>query len=307
MFFSPCILSKRFKNLSCGNGSTMPLTLWLAAKVILASIGFIVVVSLAQVIISIHPPRYFDPDTPDKYGLPYENVSFITSDNITIKAWLLKSKKANGTVIVGHGYPFNKGNILPVAKFLYPDYHLLFYDHRYFGESGGRITTVGIKEGEDVKAAVKFVHRKFGKNPVALYGFSLSASAMLMSNLTVKAIIADSPYADLERMIKHTFFIFGPLKFPFVITTNLLARLFFKVDPKTVSPAMAVKKTKTPILVIHGERDTQIPVENSKKIKESNPDIELWIVPNAGHGEAYALAKDEYEKRIKDFLKKHMK
>ena len=104
-------------------------------KWILLFLGFIIILSFMQFLLNIHPPRYIDPDRPENHNLKYENVSFETSDKITIRAWLIESKKANGTIIIGHGYPFNKGNILPVVKFLYPKYNLLLYDHRYFGES----------------------------------------------------------------------------------------------------------------------------------------------------------------------------
>lgn len=273
----------------------------------LITIGLILAVSIAQFFISIHPPRFYDKDTPSNYGLKYENVTFTTSDKVKIKAWLITSEKANGTVIIGHGYPFDKGNILPVAKFLYPDYNLLFYDHRYFGESEGKISTAGIKEVEDVKAAVSFIKERLPKQPIALYGFSLSASSMLMSKEKVNAIIADSAYADLERMVKHVYFMFGPLRFPFVITTNMLAKIFFGVYPKDVSPANAIKNSTIPVFVIHGERDTQIPVENAYALKESNSNIEFWIAKGADHGQTYALYKEEYERRVKGFLKKKMK
>ncbi|MEK6904311.1 MAG: alpha/beta hydrolase [Nanoarchaeota archaeon] len=286
----------------------MVITIWVILKIILTMVLFTITVSMLQFFLSIHPPRYNDPDNPGDYGLKYEIVTFTTSDRINIKAWLIPAEKANGTIIVGHGYPFNKGNIFPVAKFLHPDYNLLYYDHRYFGESSGSITTVGIKEVEDVKAAVDFVHKKFGrKKPVALYGFSLSASAMLMSRAEVNAIIADSPYADLEVMVNHIYRIFGPLRFPFVKITNLFSIIFFGVHPEKVSPALAVKDSKIPMLVIHGGKDSQITVENAYLLKESNPDIELWVAGDLDHGQAHFYARDEYQKRVKDFLKKHMR
>ena len=279
----------------------------LIIKTIGIIIAFILVYSLLQFLISIHPPRFYDPTTPKDFNLDYENVSILTSDKIEIKAWLIKSEKANGTIIIGHGYPFNKGNILPVVKFLYPDYNLLLYDHRYFGESEGKITTVGLYETRDVKAVINFTQKKFPKKPIALYGFSLSASAMLMAKPNVNAIIVDSPYADLDKMIKHTYRFFGPLKFPFVITTKFLTGIFFKINTKKISPALAVKNTTVPILLIHGEKDTQITVENAYALKKSNPNIELWIVKGADHGQAFALEKNNYKKKIKSFLDKHMK
>lgn len=276
-------------------------------RVILYVIGFILIVSAFQFFISIHPPRFYDRDIPSNYGLVYENIAIITSDKIKLEAWLISSKEANATIIIGHGYPFNKGNILPVALFLYPDYNLLFYDHRYFGESQGRITTAGFKEAEDVRAAIAFVNEQFPEQPIALYGFSLSAAAMLMSKEKVAAIISDSAYADLERMVKQVYFLFGPLKWPFVAATNVIVKLVFGIYPKEISPAAAIKNSNIPILAIHGGKDSQIPVENAYALKKSNPGIELWIVQGADHGQAYALYKEEYERRVKDFLKENIK
>lgn len=276
-------------------------------KIIIFLIASILIISLLQFLIIIFPPKHVSKNNPETYNLKYEDISLTTDDKIIIKGWLIESKKANGTVIIGHGYPFDKGNILPVAKFLYPDYNLLFYDHRYFGESSGSISTVGIKEIKDVEAVVNFVYKRFPHKPIALYGFSLSASAMLMAQPNVNAIVADSAYADLEHMINRIYAVFGPLKYPFVKITELFTVIIFKVEPKKVSPAEAIKDSNIPTFIIHGEKDSQIPVENAYALKESNADIEFWIVKNADHGQAYTLVKDEYEQRIKSFLKKHMK
>tara|TARA_Y100000310_G_scaffold68970_2_gene64307 strand:- start:14931 stop:15785 length:855 start_codon:yes stop_codon:yes gene_type:complete len=282
-------------------------TTWTLFKLFLFLIAFILFYSLLQFLVSTHPPRYTDPTTPETLGLSYKPVSFTTTDNILIKGWLIHSPKAKGTIIIGHGYPFDKGNILQVVTFLYPAYNLLLYDHRYFGESEGKITTVGIRETKDVQAAVQFVQEQYGKkHAISLYGFSLSAAAMLMSETQVKAIIADSPYANLDYMINHIYFYFGPFKYPFVKLTEFYTKLFLGTNINKQSPVVAVQNTTIPILLIHGEQDTQIPVENAYALKKSNPAIELWIVPKADHGQAYALHKKQYEQRITDFLKKHM-
>ncbi len=281
--------------------------LFMLGKIIIGILLFIFFFSFLQFLISIHPPRFTDQDVPSNYELEYENISVMTEDGIEIKAWLIQSKKANGTIIIGHGYPFSKGNILPVAKFLYPDYNLIYYDHRYFGESSGYYSTVGLKEVQDVDAIITFTREKFDKQPIALYGFSLSASAMLMSKEKVNAIIADSPYGNLEMMVHHIYAVFGPLRYPFVVVTNLFSKLFFGVYPQEISPAIAIQNSSTPILLIHGEKDSQIPIENAYLLQESNPDIDVWIVPGADHGQAHALERKAYEKRVKEFLRKNMK
>ena len=162
-------------------------------------------------------------------------------------------------------------------------------------------------EVEEFKDGTSLTGRLNGDNEdIALYGFSLSASAMLMSKQDINAVIADSAYADLEMMVEHVFSIFGPLKFIFAKSMNIVSKLFLGTSPRYISPANSIKDSKTAILVIHGSKDSQIPVENAYKLKASNPSIELWIVENADHGQAYALYRKAYEARIKDFLKKNM-
>jgi len=49
-----------------------------------------------------------------------------------------------------------------------------------------------------------------------------------------------------------------------------------------------------------------ISIENAHLLKQANPNIELWIVKNADHGQAYACSKQEYENKVKDFLKENV-
>ena len=83
--------------------------------------------------------------------------------------------------------------------------------------------------------------------------------------------------------------------------------MFFQVNPKDVSPRLAIKKSDVPILLIHGDKDSQIPVENSRMIKKTNPSLELLIFPDADHGQSHALYEKEYEDAILSFLSKNMK
>lgn len=271
-------------------------------KILTIVLGLVVVVAALQLYTSIHPPKYVEGTTPKQNGLQFEELTFTTTDNLKIHAWLIPGKSPKGTIIVGHGYPFEKSNILSTVSFLHPEYNLLLYDHRYFGESEGKLTTAGFKEVKDVEAAVTIIKKKFPGKPVALYGFSMSAAVMLMADVKVDAIIADSPYADLEKMIGILYSMYGPLKWPFVKVTNALSLLFFHVHPKNVSPALAVKGKKLPILLMHGAQDSQIPVEHSRIIKKQNANIELWIVEGAEHIQAATKNKEEYQKKVKDFL-----
>ncbi|MBM4446472.1 MAG: alpha/beta hydrolase [Chloroflexi bacterium] len=63
---------------------------------------------------------------------------------------------------------------------------------------------------------------------------------------------------------------------------------------------------EAPTLVIAGDADRLIPVENSRVLASRIPNAELVILENAGHG-FFGDAADESTKAILDFLRRHPK
>jgi len=61
------------------------------------------------------------------------------------------------------------------------------------------------------------------------------------------------------------------------------------------SPETAVEKSKTPILLIHGQSDTNIPIRHSRRMAGANPAIVLWELANTGHSNAIDTSPDELE------------
>lgn len=280
-------------------------------KISLVIIVVILLISLLNFYMAVHPTRFKTGIAPNEVNLKYENITFRTSDNILIKGWFIHSKKkTDKTIIVCHGYPFDKNNILQGVYFLGEKFNLLLFDFRYFGESQGRYTTLGYKEKKDFLAAVNFLKQK-NITKIGALGFSLGAATILMTNSKdVKAIVADSSYATIDKMIERTYFIFPSFtKMPFVFLTKLYAKIFLDLNSKDIAPVDDITKIKVPILLIHGEKDSQISVENSKILYEaSNKDkTELWIVPKSDHGYAHYLYPEEYEQKLFEFFEKNLK
>ena len=259
--------------------------------------------SLYVFITSIRPPRYITGITPADLGLEYEDVTIITEDNIELAAWFIPSENAKEkAIVVCHGYPADKGNVLSFATFLHNEFNLLFFDFRAMGKSGGKITTAGWRERKDFLAAVKYLKSK-GMKKIGGLGFSMGGAVIIMADSPdVDAIVTESAYADLESMVHLTYRNFGVFRYPFVYVTRLWSRLFLGVAPIDVSPKNYIKKIKAPTLLIHSERDSMIPVEQGYALKEANPKAELWVIGEADHGGARGSKRSEYEKRIRNFL-----
>ncbi|UCC40728.1 MAG: S9 family peptidase [Candidatus Aminicenantes bacterium] len=72
-----------------------------------------------------------------------------------------------------------------------------------------------------------------------------------------------------------------------------------------------VDKLRCPVLIIHGEKDDEVPVTQAYKLADSlkrlKHEYELKIFENEGHGIRDSEAKKEMESVVLEFLKRHLK
>jgi pimeloyl-ACP methyl ester carboxylesterase len=251
-----------------------------------------------------HPKRYISPFTPSVFGLPFEAVKFTTADGVELAAWYIPNKNSKMAVIACHGYPMDKGNILGMVSFLTRDFNLLLFDFRAMGGSKGFFSTGGAKEVKDIDAAIAFLKDK-GFQKAGLFGFSMGAAAALMSeNPAVAARVTDSPFADVGGELDYVFEGLGALRHPLILMMKAWSRVILGVNMNRESPINKAAHLTTPTLIIHGDKDTQVPVDSSLKLKAACPGAELWIIKGAGHGESSGAAGRAYETRVTNFLKK---
>ena len=252
----------------------------------------------------IKPYKFVSNATPADFGLEFESLKLKTEDDLELDAWYVPaSNRTDRSVIIMHGYPADKGNVLSTAVFLQERFNLLFFDFRYLGKSGGRYASLGYHEQKDLEAAVKYL-RERDQERIALYGFSMGGVVALMGAESngVDAVVADSPYASLSNMLHHSYRHFGPFRLLFTTTTGVLAKLILGIDVKDVSPVERVKGMDVPVLVIHGTDDDQIPVQNAHQLKAANGKIELWLLKGVNHNSGRVFSDNIYEERIGEFF-----
>jgi pimeloyl-ACP methyl ester carboxylesterase len=281
----------------------MNIFLKILLRVIIYSFFIIGGLSLYTFFTSIKPPRHITSVTPADLGLNYEDITIVTEDNVRLAGWFIPSENAgNKAVIVCHGYPADKGDVLTLATFLHDKFNLLLFDFRAMGKSGGKITTAGWREKKDFLAAVEYIKSR-GMEEIGAFGFSMGGAVIIMANSPdVDCIVSESAYRNLESMLHVMYQNFGIIRHPFVYATRLWSRLFIGVDLIKVSPEDAVKNIKCPIFLVHSERDSMIPIEHAHALKRANPEAKLWIIDEADHGAVWGLMRREYEGRILEFL-----
>src|SRR5687768_4608923 len=206
----------------------------------LTSLGFIalpiVVLGVAGFAMGIHPYRYTSAGTPADLGWSYEPVTLHTRDGLAISGWFVPRDDQPGprpVVIVLHGYPFDKANVLGATPFLHRHYDLLLIDFRYFGGSEGNKTTLGHEEWKDLLAAVEYARGR-GATSIGVWGFSLGASVALLTlphTDAITAVTAESPFSDMGAMVMDYYRYLPVVDRALGGLTDLLSRLVLGVSP----------------------------------------------------------------------------
>jgi dipeptidyl aminopeptidase/acylaminoacyl peptidase len=278
-----------------------------AKFILLALIFFFLFTSFWALYRAIKPPKITSTITPKDLSFNYEEVSFTTKDGVTLAGWYVPSRtKTLKTIVLLHGYPADKGDVLPALSFLSRSYNLFLFDFRYLGKSGGGHSTAGAKEVEDLFAAARFLKSR-GIEEIGVWGFSMGGAVALMAAKDapeIKAVVSEASYASLDRLAP-TLFRLPILRYPLGYLTGLWARLFLGVDITRVSPAERAKDLTIPILLIHSKNDDVIPFSHALLIQESlksNLRAEFWFEENLAHGQF----GEEYEKRIEEFFEKNL-
>ena len=276
-------------------------------RVVLIVFSVLIIISLWGFYSSIRPPKIISSVTPRDLKMNYEDVSFKTADGLTLWGWYIPAiKKGQKTLILLHGYPADKGNILPALAFLHEDFNLLLFDFRYLGKSEGSYSTAGAKEVEDLLAAIQFLKSR-GVNEVGVWGFSMGGAVALMAiekAPEIRVVVSESSYASLAAMAFELLRL-PLLNYPIAYLVGLWAKVFLGIDVRNASPADRIRNTTIPILLIHSSADAVIPFSHARRLQQAlakNPNAEFWFNEQFAHGQ---FASD-YRTRIKEFFLQHL-
>jgi uncharacterized protein len=252
-------------------------------------VGAFVALSLVSFWLAVRPPRIAVPLAPGDFGLTVETVTIAADDGVKLAAWLLPRAGAPAVILL-HGYPAEKADLLPIAHALAPRFTVLLLDQRYFGGSGGRATTLGLRERRDLSRAIDFLAAR-GFNQVGVFGLSLGGAVALLAaadDARIRAVAAYAPFADLRALAFDLYGWLWYLKYPFVGLLRGWSLVFFGHDITAVSPERAAAAIKVPVLLVASREDEQIPFAHAERLRRAlagNARTEFIFTDRGRHGE----------------------
>jgi fermentation-respiration switch protein FrsA (DUF1100 family) len=240
--------------------------------------------------------------TPAQLGLAYEDVYFLTRDNVKLHGWYLPAKgKPVGSILYLHGNAENiSTHIFNVAWLPARGFNVFAFDYRGYGLSGGEPSLPGVHR--DFSAALHWLLKKpfaaehgvvvFGQSlggGIAIYGVAHSDVQDRIRALVVESAL--SSYRDIAREKLAGFFLTWPLQWP----------LSFAM-PDGYSPIYAIPEIKgIPILIIHGDHDPIVPLHHGERLyAAATAPKAFWLVKGGGHIQAFTFEK--YREKLVDYL-----
>jgi pimeloyl-ACP methyl ester carboxylesterase len=241
-----------------------------------------------------------------------EEVSFPATDGINLKGWFLPQANSTRAVLLLHGVSANRLQMLNRVEWLRGlGYNVFLYDARGCGESESAHPSFGYGETHDLLGALQWLQAR-GMTQIGCIGFSQGAATVLLASgqlpSTVKAVVAEASYDTLQNTVDRRFRMhtglpscyWGALVVPFAEW-----RLGINIDD--ASPLREIAKLMVPVYLIGGTSDVLAPPSGVRQLYAAAPvERNLWLLPNAGHGDFFYYAEAEYKQRVGDFLRKYL-
>ena len=248
---------------------------------------------------------------------PHERVEIKSRDGLKLVGHWFESEDPKRVILAAHGW---KASWYRDFGYSYPflkseNCSVLYIEQRAQGESEGSYMGFGLLERFDVLDWLGWIEERCGTEiPVYLAGISMGATTVLMASgeelpPNVRGIIADCGFTSPTAIWKHV--ARDGMHLPFLIT-DLFSRSMFRratgMSPASYSTVDAMRVNKVPVLFIHGQEDSFVPVSMTKENYNAcvGPK-EIMIVPGAIHGLSYATAKEAYEEKERQFWAKYDK
>ena len=227
-----------------------------------------------------------------------EKVFFTNSRGEKICGILEKpNENKDRIVIVVHGYSTHKNrtsSLLMTEELTEHGIHSLRIDLSGCGESEGDFTKQTITgSADDISAAIAYT-KTLGYIDIALFGASaggLAVMAAALLNPDVKRLGLKCPVSNFVDLYQKRLGTEGIEKwrttgtYPYTTDNEQTHDIDYCVFDDYTKHIMydQVKAIQCPVLIVHGDADETVPVEQSEKLATCFSDAKLVIVPGADH------------------------
>ncbi len=225
-------------------------------------------------------------------GLPLEEVWLPVDDTVTIFGWFIDAGPTNPVLLWCHGNAGNVSHRLENIRQLYQRrISVMIFDYRGYGRSTGVPSEAGFYQ--DGLASYDYLIRQRRIAPERLIIFGRSLGAGVAGEVAIRrpsaGLIVEGSFPSIQAMSDHHYF---------GIPTRWLMEVDFNLAEK-------VRALHVPLLVIHGEQDSIVPLALGRQVFEAAPEPKRWyVVSGADHNDVPFVGGELYFREIATFIQK---
>ncbi|MES9930302.1 MAG: alpha/beta hydrolase [Candidatus Thiodiazotropha sp. 6PDIVS] len=202
----------------------------------------------------IFPASKIDLSTEFNFELKHKEFFLDTPDGARLNAVLFEAETPKGIVLHFHGNGENMMHMKYVAEpFISRNYSLLAMDYRSYGKSSGSLSEESLYS--DAALFMQYLEDS-GWNPsdIIIYGRSIGTSIaiQLAAQSNPRGVILYSPFYSLKSLVSEIL--------PFIPVEMILK---FPLES-----AKYMSEVSSPVLILHGDSDSVIPVSNAEKLSK---------------------------------------
>lgn len=215
----------------------------------------------------------------------YETVSYETGDEILLSGGYRAASEGKPTLVFFHGNAADwQSGAAAMRGLAERGYGAFAASYRGYTGNAGKPGEQGLyRDGE---AAIAWLgDQGVRRSDIILVGNSLGSgvASELATRHPVKALALISPFSSMSDIVAER---------AWWMPISLLLRHHFENGPK-------LEGFERPLLLLHGDRDTLIPDQHSRRLAAVVPGAKLKIIANTGHELAY---RPEAEAALADWL-----
>jgi alpha-beta hydrolase superfamily lysophospholipase len=255
----------------------------------------------------VNIPKPMNLSSPTDHGLLCETHVIRELNDVSLEAWFVPNPEQRALVIMFHGYAACKSDLLvPAAQFHSMGCEVLLVDFHGSGGSSGNDTGVGVSESKDVAQSIDYATAQWPNRRIVLYGVSMGSAAILRAiafeGAAPNAVIIESPFDSLINTARNRFKLMGLPTFPAAQLLVFWGGVQQGFNGFRHNPAEYARSVKCPVLMLHGERDSRVTVEQARNIFDNLGGEKRFKLFDVGH-EVIAVAQpEEWRAQVIEFL-----
>ncbi len=265
-----------------------------------------------------------------------EPVSFPAYDGLPVNGMIIRGNPdvtRRGLIVFAHEYSSDMYSCARYCRALFEaGYDVFTFDFRGHGQTGcpPEYTPrqwITDRDMHDMHGAIAFILSWLEEHDlprtVGMVGISRGAAAAILAaeaTPEIRAIVVDGAFSTdttIEFLMRRWAYIYARVRFVYEnhhpAFWRFLRRMMFNRASRVFrcrfpSVRKAIQRMKPcPVLFIHGERDSYLPVEQSRKLYALAPQPKyLWIAASAKHNQAVIVHAEYYAALTTAFFDRYL-